>query len=125
MFAVKPIILLLILIASVGGIALKAEAEAGPAALELDQLSSECLSCHEDIDEPKKRFHGGHITGRPYEDDIEAGQKFRRVSFLPPELVLVEGKITCATCHGLDPHDGQILVIDNRGSALCNSCHNL
>ena len=123
MFAVRSIILLLILITSVGVIAL--EAETRPSALELDQLSAECLSCHEDIDEPKKRFHGGHITGRPYEDDIEAGQKFRRASFLPPELVLVEGKITCATCHGLDPHDGQILVIDNRGSALCNSCHNL
>ena len=125
MFAVRPIILLLTLISSVGAIALEAEAEASPAALELDQLSSECLSCHEDIAEPKNRSHGGHITGRPYEDDTEASQKFRMVSVLPPELVLVEGKITCATCHGLDPHDGQILVIDNRGSALCNSCHNL
>jgi len=123
MFAVRSIILLLIVITSVGVIAL--EAETRPAALVLDQLSAECLSCHEDIDEPKNRFHGGHITGRPYEDDNEAGQKFHRASVLPPELVLEEGKITCATCHGLDPHDGQILVIDNRGSALCNSCHNL
>ena len=125
MFATRSIILFLILTSSIGTIALVAEAEVSPAALELDQFSSECLSCHEEISEPKNKSHGGHITGINYEDYTEVGQKFRRVSVLPPELVLVEGKITCATCHGLDPHDGKNLVIDNRGSALCNSCHNM
>ena len=124
MFALRQIVLLLILTSSTSAIALAIEAETSPISLELDPHSAECLSCHEDINEPKNRYHGGHITGIPYENYAEGEQKFRMESTLPLEMVLLEGKITCATCHGLDPHDGQILVIDNSGSALCNSCHN-
>jgi hypothetical protein len=125
MFALRYIIQFLILIASVSAIALVAEAKVSPATIELDQLSAECLSCHEDINEPKSKSHGGHVTGISYTDYTGGSQKFRMLSVLPLEIVLLEGKVTCATCHGLDPHDGQILVIDNRGSALCNSCHSM
>ncbi|MCC6680318.1 MAG: hypothetical protein IT445_05385 [Phycisphaeraceae bacterium] len=44
---------------------------------------------------------------------------------IPPQLPLDhEGRLQCTTCH--DPHDdsfGQFLRMDNRGSALCASCH--
>jgi predicted CXXCH cytochrome family protein len=123
MFALRYIILLLALISSVSAIALAADSEISPATLELDQLSSECLSCHEELNEPINRSHGGHVTGIPYENYTGGNQKFRMLSVLPLELVFLEGKTTCTTCHGLDPHGGQILVIDNRGNALCNSCH--
>ena len=125
MFALRHILSLLILISSASALAFGGEAETSPTALEPDQLSSECLSCHEDINETRNRSHGLHVTGIPYEDYTGGSQKFRIVSALALELILLEGRITCATCHGLDPHDGQVVVIDNRRGALCNSCHNM
>ncbi|WP_162148579.1 cytochrome c3 family protein [Desulfuromonas sp. TF] len=44
-------------------------------------------------------------------------------SSLPPEIVLHEGKITCVTCHGNNPHLGQFYAMENRDSALCRGCH--
>jgi len=45
---------------------------------------------------------------------------------LPREMVLPRGEVQCITCH--DPHDdsfGNFLVMDNAGSALCTSCHQI
>lgn len=119
----RHIILLLIIISSVGTIGMMAGAESVFAAVEIDPVSAECLSCHDNIDESEMRFHRGHVTGIAYEDYLDREQDFRNVSSLPQEMVLHEGKITCVTCHGVDPHDDQFLVIDNSGSALCVSCH--
>ena len=89
-----------------------------------EQISSECLSCHNDIDDPNDNSHSGnHVIDIAYADYAEHDEKLRPVFDLPSELVLFEGVVTCATCHGLDPHDGQLLVINNRESALCNACH--
>lgn len=49
----------------------------------------------------------------------------RSPSELPPQLPLDhEDRLQCTTCH--DPHDdtfGKFLRMDNRGSAMCASCH--
>lgn len=92
--------------------------------LAAERVSSECLSCHDDIDDPNDNSHSGsHAIGITYADHAADNEKLRPVIDLPPELILSEGVVTCATCHGLEPHDGQLLVINNRESALCNSCH--
>jgi hypothetical protein len=97
---------------------------AGATSLGAEQLSSECLSCHEDIDGPNGSSHSGsHVVGIIYADNAARNEMLRPVFDLPAGQVLFEGVVTCATCHGSDPHDGQSLVINNRGSALCNSCH--
>ena len=102
---------------------LSAEHERLNAPYGLDPLSSECFSCHDDSKDQKNEFHRGHVTGIPYDKHAGNNQNFRPISELPVELIFLEGRITCVTCHGIDPHDGQILVVNNSGSALCNSCH--
>ena len=97
---------------------------AGATSLGAEQLSAECFSCHEDIVGPDGSSHSGsHVVGIAYADHAARDKKLRPASDLPTELALFEGVVTCATCHGLDPHDGQLLVINNRESALCNACH--
>ena len=89
-----------------------------------EQLSSECLSCHEDIDGQNDNSHSGsHVIGIAYADHAARDEKLRPVLDLPSELIFFEGVVTCATCHGSDPHDGQVLVINNRESGLCSACH--
>ena len=101
-------------------------------ASELDPVSSGCLSCHDDSSGAHARFCllmqkskgcGGHIVSASYAEMATRNRELRPESSLPPELVLYEEKITCATCHGSDPHNSQKLAIDNRGSALCRACH--
>jgi hypothetical protein len=97
---------------------------AGATSLGAEQLSSECLSCHEDIDGLNGSSHSGsHVIGIVYADHTARDEKLRPVLDLPSELIFFEGVVTCATCHGSDPHDGQVLVINNRKSGLCNACH--
>ena len=100
---------------------------AGATSLGAEQLSSECLSCHEDIDGQNGSSHSGsHAIGITYADHAARNEKLRPVLDLPSALILFEGVVTCATCHGSDPHDGQALVISNSESVyvthatLCN-----
>ena len=97
---------------------------AGATSLGAEQLSSECLSCHEDIDGQNDSSHSGsHAIGIAYADHAARDEKLRPVLDLPSALIFFEGVVTCATCHGSDPHDGQVLVINNSESGLCNACH--
>ena len=94
------------------------------ASLGAEQISSECLSCHEDIDDQNGSSHSGsHAIGMVYTDHAARDEKLRPVLDLPSALILFEGVVTCATCHGSDSHDGQVLVINNSESGLCNACH--
>ena len=94
------------------------------ASLGAEQISSECLSCHEDIEDQNVSSHSGsHAIGMAYAAHAARDEKLRPALDLPSELILFEGEVTCATCHGSDPHDVQVLVINNRGSGLCNACH--
>lgn len=94
------------------------------ASLGADQISSECLSCHEDIEGQNGGFHSGsHAIGMAYAVHAERDEALRPLLDLPSGLILFEGVVTCATCHGSDPHDGQVLVINNRESDLCKACH--
>jgi len=89
-----------------------------------EQISSECLSCHEDLEGQTGSSHSGsHAIGMAYADHAARDEKLRPVLELPSALILFEGVVTCETCHGSDPHDGQVLVINNRESGLCSACH--
>lgn len=94
---------------------------ASEGASRLDQISSECLSCHEDVHDSS--HSGSHAISIDYAEHAAGNKKLRPVSSLQKELVLFEGLITCKTCHGSDPHDGQKLTIDNSESGLCKACH--
>ena len=98
----------------------------------LDPISTACLACHDGSEAPHVRFClleqmgkgcGGHIVSVLYADIAARDKKLRPPSSLPPELTFYEGKITCCTCHGTEPHLGEPLVMDNHYSALCRTCH--
>lgn len=98
----------------------------------LDPVSSACVTCHDGADAPHAGFclltqqegtSGGHLVSASYAELAANNRDLRPPSSLPPQLALTDGLITCATCHGGDPHEGTALVIDNAGSALCQACH--
>jgi hypothetical protein len=99
---------------------------------ELDPISSDCLSCHNGTSGPHVRYClleqkgtgcGGHIVSVSYAEMAAKDENLLPLSKLPPQLSLLDGKITCVTCHGTEAHNGIRLIIDNQGSALCRSCH--
>ncbi|MFU8818805.1 MAG: hypothetical protein ACNA74_03670 [Desulfurivibrio sp.] len=103
---------------------------------ELDPISADCVTCHDGTESPhisfcllsaKGKGCGGHIISASYAALAAKNKGLRPESDIRPELVLYEGLITCATCHGTchreDPHATGIHVIDNFNSALCRSCH--
>jgi hypothetical protein len=101
-------------------------------ASDLDPLSAACLSCHNGSEALHVRFCllgqkdkgcGGHIISASYADLAAKDKSMLPESSLPPEIALHEGKITCVSCHGSDPHLGKPLAMDNRDSALCRACH--
>lgn len=99
---------------------------------EIDPLSAACLSCHSGSGGPHVRFCligqkdegcGGHIISASYAALAAQDKSLLPASSLPPEIALYEGKITCVSCHGSDPHGGVPLAMDNSRSALCRACH--
>jgi hypothetical protein len=99
---------------------------------EVDPLSAACMSCHDGSGGLHVRFCligqkgkgcGGHIISASYADLAAKDKSLLPESSLPPEIALHEGKITCVTCHGNDPHLGKPLAMDNHDSALCRACH--
>jgi predicted CXXCH cytochrome family protein len=98
---------------------------------ELDPVSAGCISCHDGSEglnvrycliSQKNKGCGGHIVSADYAALAAKDKNLRPPGSLSAELTLYEGKITCVTCHGDDPHNVP-LAIDNTGSALCRVCH--
>lgn len=102
----------------------------------VDAASAECLSCHQDsitVNEPLMVCHQGdcdHPIGASYEALSSRNRGLVPSVRLDPALRLPDGKMGCLTCHvpyaaaGHETADPDpMLVIDNKGSALCISCH--
>ncbi|MBF0629145.1 MAG: cytochrome c3 family protein [Magnetococcales bacterium] len=107
--------------------------------VELDPFSLQCLSCHDEKNgnAPQRvgmrldglLRHGGssglsHPVGRPYDKATSFGG-YHPQSRLPTAVALPDGKVGCISCHqGYTKNHGR-LTVDNQGSALCLSCHDL
>ena len=97
----------------------------------LDQVSIECVSCHNDSNKDHAGLcqiaHGSfcsdHNFSSPYTELAARNKELRPKVSLPAEMVLYKDRITCVSCHSGEPHDGQPTTIDNRSSALCQACH--
>jgi predicted CXXCH cytochrome family protein len=75
------------------------------------------------FDMPERYVWRDHPIGVAYPSDI---RDYRPQSFVEKQgIVLPEGRIECISCH--DPHEetglDDMLVISNRKSALCLTCH--
>jgi predicted CXXCH cytochrome family protein len=105
----------------------------------VDQMSKDCLMCHDGVaaspittnfrNDPFRRgsrvnsFGGDHPIGMDYDRYVSVNSGYKRIPF-GSKMILVDGKVGCLTCHNpLNPEKGH-LVMSDRYSALCLTCHN-
>lgn len=128
----KPLICALLLFAPV-------HAFAGPVPLALDAASIECVGCHQDaisVKEPLQVCHQGncdHPVGVSYASFSSRNRGLIPPEGLVPEIKLVDGKMSCLSCHtpytaeheerAASSQPDPLLSVDNTGSRLCTSCH--
>jgi predicted CXXCH cytochrome family protein len=107
-----------------------------PENLDLDPFSMQCLSCHSEGSEgPISRIDargivrhgsgsGNHPIGMSYGETRGIGL-YRKISELPPGILLPEGKMACVSCHvGYSKQHGALVLSTDR-SALCMGCHDV
>jgi len=102
---------------------------------ELDNISLDCLRCHDDTIARSARTrigigiwdHGpegsSHPVGVEYPRGAASQKDYIDITRLPPEIRLIDGKIGCSTCHNPYSKEKGYLVMSNKGSALCLACH--
>jgi len=67
---------------------------------------------------------GSHPIGMEYANYSYSNRTFKSIDSLSGQMIFVDGKVGCITCHNpLNPEKNH-LVMDNTGSRLCFSCHN-
>lgn len=110
---------------------------ARPTSGRVDAESRTCLSCHDGgvaggasyHSEPLRRMAaqgvGEHPVGIVYNDRRPSNPetKLRPASSLPHAVRLVDGTVSCVTCHSVYSREPKLLTKSNRGSELCLSCH--
>ncbi len=113
--------------AGVLGVALSARAGDRQAPCELPRAdraaaaSATCLACH---DGSAARGLG---ESHPVEVDYPAAfardpDRYAPAASLPPEVLLVGGRVTCTSCHdGASPHRARAV----EPARLCQACHRL
>lgn len=103
----------------------------------MDPVSRECLSCHDGAIAKfpvvsvglwtYASFTGTNLGRHPIGIDYEATRarhgKLRPAFTLDKRVKLIQGKVSCVSCH--EPYSEQKdgLVMDNWGSKLCLTCH--
>jgi predicted CXXCH cytochrome family protein len=104
----------------------------------LDPLSADCVSCHDGVgaseigvdlrDRPFGRrpqvdsFTSNHPLGMTYSSYAASGKGYKRIP-MGTRMLFVNGKVGCLTCHDpLSPERGRLVMSDRR-SALCLTCH--
>lgn len=104
-----------------------------------DPISMECVVCHDGTiakpvtyrisdgnlhrEKSITTIKGAHPIGMDYEKFTrQAG--YAPSETLPEEMVLIDGKVGCATCHNMLDNKDKYLVVDISSSNLCLICHN-
>lgn len=105
---------------------------------ELDSFTIDCLSCHDGVaasnivvdyrDRPYNHpsrvtsKRSDHPVGMTYAAYVAGGPGYKDVGD-STRMIFVNGKVGCLTCHDpLNPEKGH-LVMSDRNSALCLTCH--
>ena len=101
-----------------------------PRGLMIDELSNQCLSCHNGVTAknvliglplcscPEEQT--SHPIGMDYE---KARIRTGRLKTLDKTIKLFNGKVGCGSCHDPYSKNPKMLVVPNTGSALCLKCH--
>ncbi len=99
----------------------------------LDQLSMECIGCHDGIAGKLTDFGAGiwrhettsHPIGVDYQESRMKSGNLKPLSSISKKIRLFSGRIGCGTCHDAYSRLPNHLVMSNVGSSLCIRCHNL
>jgi predicted CXXCH cytochrome family protein len=98
-------------------------------------MSLTCIGCHDAYISEQVQFLGSgvwlhtdkkknHPVGISYKKISSKNiRDFRPAMLLSGEITLFDGKIGCGTCHNLYSKEKFKLVMNNRNSTLCFSCH--
>lgn len=107
----------------------------------IDSFSRNCLTCHDgttasDVSVNYRNAPGGlkryghgsgkdHPIGMDYESYASSGSgRYKSISTLDSKMIFIDGKVGCLTCHNpLNPEKNHLVMSDRR-SALCLTCHN-
>ncbi len=127
------------------------EAQARPAPVNpVDKVAGECLGCHNGSNAkhvnaraagtvaPSHGFRtGDHPVGMVYEESVRKGpQDYRPATALHPNIRLVDGRVTCITCHKVKNETlssvqpakppctaSKEMTMGPRDRELCLACH--
>jgi len=80
----------------------------------ISKYAEMCITCHDGV---TSKIHVRHPSFVPYKN----GRKFRIIT--DNRVIITNGQITCLSCHNPFSTQKKRLVMDNRGSKLCLSCH--
>ena len=101
---------------------------------EISSITAFCLGCHDGTVAPARHGpvepesqEGAWCNGTPglhpvdtvYPDDTV---EYAPRALLPSRMLMPHGRVTCVACHDLEAKNHE-LVIPNRRSALCLTCH--
>jgi predicted CXXCH cytochrome family protein len=106
----------------------------------LDSFSAGCLSCHDGksasnvratvINNPDRKsvmkmISAKHPIGMDYEKYTEINKSLKSLDEMGQSLNLVEGRVSCITCHDPLNSNQNHLTVSKNGNDLCSSCHNI
>jgi len=106
-------------------------------ALSVDDLSADCMGCHDGAsatavgivlrDQPTRHgqvdsFTSDHPIGMTYNNYVAFSRGYKPIA--PNKMVFVNGRVGCLTCHDPLNQEKGHLVMSDRKSALCLTCHN-
>lgn len=102
---------------------------------EIDEQSRQCLSCHDGsaarpasgvADNSTVGHQFGHVSAETYrEAQRRPGRQLRPEGTLPPQVLLVDGRVGCSSCHSPWSRRPQMLNLPMQGSLLCRACHDM
>jgi predicted CXXCH cytochrome family protein len=104
----------------------------------LDPISMECITCHDGITAKAvnhrisdgnthrvksiETIKGAHPVGMDY-DKFGWNKEYVPSEILTKDIILINGKVGCVSCHNLLGNNDKYLAVDNSTSKLCFSCH--
>lgn len=96
------------------------------AAQGIDRISVVCLGCHDGTVAPVAHYKDvvDHQVWRshPIGQLVPRSAGFRQ-DLSATNVVLVDGQVSCVSCHDMGSPLPGMLARDNRGSELCLACH--
>jgi predicted CXXCH cytochrome family protein len=82
----------------------------------IDQHAHTCLACHDGVIGPSKNAKGLMVNKH-----YRFKNGFRDIS--NTGIIIVDGIITCTSCHNPYKSKDKRLVVSNKANQLCSSCH--